>query len=331
MPSKLARSLKLNIRGRQLKLETPVLVPSFSSKAHVDVGAIFTNLRLFITESFLVSAYDISKHGVSLSGGASAEVLFLDSGGYEASKDRDPMDPLYGVTPSESWSLDKYKAVLRGIDTVMPTFATSFDHPELRNPLSTQIRDAVALFREFPTMGREFLIKPESPDQGSLEVARIAAHVDHFKEFDIVGVTEAELGDSTLGRMQNIARLRQLMDSYKVDKPLHVYGSLDPVCTPLYFLAGADIFDGLSWLRLAYRNELAVYHRNRVPLDFGPGASEDLGLIRSYIENLHYLVSDLTPRLKRYLIDRDERRLGVHSSFFKKVLDDLRVTLPGVV
>ena len=331
MPSKLARSLQLSIRGTQLELETPVLVPSFSSKALVDVGYIFANLSTFLTESYLVSAYDISRHGIRLSEGASTEAVFLDSGGYEVSKEHDGMDPLYGVPPSSSWSLDDYKTVLRQIDTIVPIFATSFDHPRFRSPLPRQIEDAVALFREFPTMGREFLIKPESHDERGLDVSRIASHIHQFSEFDIVGVTEAELGDSTLDRMHNIARLRQLMDSCRVHKPLHIYGSLDPVCTPLYFLAGADIFDGLSWLRLAYRNELAVYHRNRIPLDFEASESDDRGLMRSYIANLHYLDSNLTPRLKRYLIDRDECRLGVHSSFFEKALDDLRVRFPGVV
>ena len=331
MPSKLARSLQLSIRGAQLKLETPILVPSFSSKALVDVEAIFANLQPFITESFLVSAYDIFHHGIELPNGAPAEVLFLDSGGYEVSKDHDRMEPLYGMPLSSSWDLNDYKDVLRNTDTIMPTFATSFDHPNARQPLLEQIEDAVSLFQEFPTMGREFLIKPDSLDQKALDISNLASHVDHFREFDIVGVTEAELGDSTLVRMRNIAFLRQLMDNHKVFKPLHIYGSLDPICTPLYFLAGADIFDGLSWLRLAYRNELAVYHRNRVPLDFGLGEAEDVGLMRSYTANLHYLVSVLTPRLKRYLIDRDEDRLGIHSSFFREALDDLRVRLPGVV
>ena len=59
MPSRLARSLHLSIRGNDLKIESPVLVPSFSSKAFVDVKSIFSVLQPFITESFLVSAYDI--------------------------------------------------------------------------------------------------------------------------------------------------------------------------------------------------------------------------------------------------------------------------------
>ena len=331
MPSKLARSLHLSVRGDQLKLETPILVPSFSSKALVNVEAVFSTLQPFITESFLVSAYDISHHGIRLPDGAPAEVLFLDSGGYEVSKDHDQMEPLYRARLFNSWNLDDYKDVLRNTDTIMPTFATSFDHPNTRQPFSKQIDDAVSLFQEFPAMGREFLIKPESPNQRVVDISNLTSHVEHFREFDIVGVTEAELGDSTLARMRNIAFLRQLMDSYKIFKPLHIYGSLDPVCTPLYFLAGADIFDGLSWLRLAYRDELAVYHRNRVPLDFGLGETEEVGLMRSYMANLHYLVSVLTPRLKRYLLDRDECRLGIHAGFFGEALDNLRVRLPGVV
>ncbi len=49
--------------------------------------------------------------------------------------------------------------------------------------------------------------------------------------------------------MQNIAKLRKALDKAGLNIPLHVFGSLDTVTTPLYFLAGADIFDGLTWLR----------------------------------------------------------------------------------
>ena len=331
MPSRLARSLHLSIRGNDLKIESPVLVPSFSSKAFVDVKSIFSVLQPFITESFLVSAYDIVHHGIRLPEGAPAEVLFLDSGGYEVYSDHDPMKPLYETLSTAPWLLEDYQSILNDTETIMPTFATSFDHPDLRQAIAVQIEDAVKLFQEFPVFGREFLVKPESHHQKFVDMTSIASHVDAFREFDIIGLTEAELGDSVLMRMSNIAILRQLMDIRKIQKPLHIYGSLDPVCTPLYFLAGADIFDGLSWLRFAYRDELAVYHRNRVPLDFDPSASEDVGRMRSYTANLHYLVSVLTPRLKRYLIDRDECRLGTHSGFFAETLDNLRVRTPGVV
>ena len=156
------------------------------------------------------------------------------------------------------------------------------------------------------------------------------AEVRRFSEFDVIGVTETELGESVLERMANIALVRQAMDAARVTKPLHIFGSLDPVCTPLYFLAGADIFDGLSWLRFSYREDMAVYHKNRGPLEFGSVEKETRALVRSYVANLHYL-RDLSRRLQRYLIDKKATRLGRHQEFFMESLDNLRVQLPGVV
>ena len=154
--------------------------------------------------------------------------------------------------------------------------------------------------------------------------------VHRLSEFDIVGITETELGDSILDRMANIALLRKAMDAAGIIKPLHVFGSLDPICTPLYFLAGADIFDGLSWIRFAYWKDVAIYHKNRSPMDFGTSESEYKGLVRSCAANLYYL-SDLKRRLDRYLIDMDLKRLGKHVALFEQAVDDLHVKLRGVV
>lgn len=332
MRSKLARSLSLTMRGNQIGVKTPLLVPSFSSKAVDDVCAVFETLRPDITDSFLVSAYDIFHHKLQVPAGAAAEVLFLDSGGYEVSKDPEHMEPIYGQQKNMRWSFDNYRKVSSELDTIMPTFLTAFDHPKVRKPLPDQIDDALDFFREVPQFGREILVKPGSADEHLLDIHQVMSQVHRFNEFDIIGVTEAELGDSMMERMENIARLRQSMDSNDVLKPLHVFGSLDPVCTPLYFLAGADVFDGLSWLRFAYSNDVAMYHRNRVSLEFGPEEGERRGLIRSYAGNLYYLAHTLTTRLKKYLLDGDIRRLETHSTFFQEALDNLRVKLPkGVV
>ena len=129
MPSKLARSLPLTIKGRELKVRTPLLIPSFSSKAGTDVVEIFETLKLSIIESFLVSAYDVKYNGVILPDTALAEVMFLDSGGYEASKDFDLLDPVYPSAEPLAWSKEEYRAILEVVDPIMPTFITAFDHP----------------------------------------------------------------------------------------------------------------------------------------------------------------------------------------------------------
>lgn len=330
MPSRLARSLQLDIRGQAINVQTPLLIPSFSTKALIDIRKVFEALQPSITESLLISAYDISFSSIEAPSNDFAEVLFLDSGGYEIAKDYDIMKPLYPSPDAKSWSIEEYRKVLGMIDPVMPTIITSFDHPDERRKVPEQIAFAIETFKEFPELGRELLIKPETKGQTLVSIPSVTAQVQRFSEFDVIGITEDELGTSILERMANIARVRIAMDAECIVKPFHVYGSLDPVCTPLYFLAGADIFDGLSWLRFSYWNDMAVYHRNRAPLQFGIKEHERRALVRSYGENLFYL-SDLTRRMHRYLLDKDEDRLGTHSEFFKESLDELRVRLKGVI
>ena len=329
MPSKLARSIPLTMRGKPVNVKTPLLVPSFSSKALVDVDPVFEALKPSITESFLVSAYDV-KHGkIKLPGYPFAEVMFLDSGGYEVSKDHDLLDPLYPEAVPKDWTIEEYREVLRDVDPIMPTFVTAFDHPSERKTISQQIDAAVGTFKDFPCLGREILFKPEIKGQDLVPIPNLIAEVSRCTEFDIVGITETELGDSFLERMANIAKVRVAMENANLSKPLHIFGSLDPVCTPLYFLAGADVFDGLSWIRFAYQDDIAVYHRNNTLLKFGITDRDKLSLARSYDANLHYL-SELKGRFTRYLLDRDENRLGRHGQFFATCLDDLRGVLRGV-
>lgn len=334
MPSKLARSLPLEIKGERLSVETPLLVPSFSSKAleyaKGNTQKVFGVLQESITESVLISAYDLSYKYIEAPEYAFAEVMFLDSGGFEASTDHDLMDPLYPSQNPRDWTLEQYQTELDKFDSAMPLFISSFDHPEVRIPLPDQIIAAKDLFKRYPNAGREFLVKPESIGSQYLKIPRIIAEIDQFSHFDVIGFTEEELGRSVVERMTHIAKIRTAMDSAGVVKPIHVFGSLDPVCTPLYFLAGADVFDGLSWIRFSYWKDLAVYHRIRGALNFGGTTKEKQTLVQSYDANLQYL-NVLTDRMKRYLVEGDEGEFETHADFVRQCLNDLRARIKGVV
>ena len=306
------------------------MVPSFSSKAGTDVDEVFETLKRSITESFLVSAYDVKYEKITIPGNALAEVMFLDSGGYEVSKDIDVTDPYYPSPEPRPWTMERYRNVLEKADPIMPTFVTSFDHPLERKSISQQVDAAIETFRDFPGFGREILLKPEEVGQAYIPIDNLTAQVSRLSEFDIVGVTETELGESILERMTNISRVRTAMDVHGVTKPLHIFGSLDPVCSPLYFLAGADIFDGLSWIRFSYQGDLALYHKNSTPFQFGIVDGDGLNRFRSLDANLHYL-SELKGRLRRYLRDGNESRLGAHGDFFARSLNELHAALEGVV
>ena len=139
MRSELARSISLTIRGRPINVKTPLLVPSFSSKALVDVDRLFEELSPSITECFLISAYDLHYNLIQLPAYELAEVAFLDSGGYEAAKNHDEMDPLYQAGKANEWTIGSYRSLLDTVDFIMPTFVTAFDHPSERRPIEEQI------------------------------------------------------------------------------------------------------------------------------------------------------------------------------------------------
>lgn len=82
------RTLKLN--GVEIE-RTPLLVPSFSSKGFPEVDKIIKYSSELIDGITLVSAYDLHYGKVSPPFDFSS-LIFLDSGGYEASKDTDLSD-----------------------------------------------------------------------------------------------------------------------------------------------------------------------------------------------------------------------------------------------
>ena len=75
---------------------------------------------------------------------------------------------------------------------------------------------------------------------------------EEFASFDVVAITEKGLGESPIDRMAAIARLRRALDEANCRMPIHVFGSLDPLSICLYAMAGAEIFDGLTWLRYVF-------------------------------------------------------------------------------
>ena len=209
----------------------------------------------------LISAYDLHYGAVGTSFDFPS-LLFLDSGGYEASKDTDLSDFGDREHVPREWSQEMHEAALVGWKPSVPSVIISYDHPKMKLPIKEQITRAEAMAPGRADVMREILLKPETEAQTLLKVDSIIANVHRLAGFSAIGVTEKEIGNSVLSRMQNIARLRLALDNVGIDVPLHVFGSLDTVTTPLYFLAGADIFDGLTWLRFAFHEGHTLYKQN---------------------------------------------------------------------
>ena len=317
----LAAAREIRANGQSIG-KSPLLVPSFSSKGFSQVSGIVDAMSETITEGILISAYDVGKKIITEIP-TFPEFFILDSGGYECSKDADISDHNMNTYREIPWTIDEVRTVLEGWQSTQPTLAVSYDHPKARCSLAEQIERAKDLFKGRP-FGRELLIKPSTPGSAFVHVRDVKAEIASLKGFDVIGFTEKELGSCIFDRMKAIKKIREALDAEGLEIPIHVFGSLDPISTPLYFFSGADIFDGLTWLRYAYVEGQAVYGHNAGLIKYGPRVS-DIGIWhRLWAENYQEMIN-LQFRLKRYLNeDRSLAHFDARSRcLFENTVQDL--------
>ena len=322
----LAKRRGLFFKGREVA-RTPILVPSFSSKGFPRIEEIVQFSEEFISEEILVSAYDVYYNKI-IPPFDFASIIFLDSGGYEASRDPDLSDTQeHNYTPKE-WNFDLYRQVLEAWNARSPTVVVSYDHPKERQPVHEQISNAKNTFQNSIEVLREILLKPETTSQQFLQIESIIENIHSLVDFSAIGVTEKELGSSVLERMENIARIRIALDKAGIRSPIHVFGSLDTITTPMYFLAGADIFDGLTWLRYAFKDGYTIYRHHIGPLELGLGTKNHLIEAQCWTNNLNYM-RELHLQMRRFLKVGDFDCFDHHGDLFKKayqsIAEDLEV------
>lgn len=304
----------LRIGGNTIA-RTPAIIPSFSSKGFPEVEKIVESLSQVITESALVSAYDFSYKFLATPP-SYPEYLILDSGGYECSKDMELSDTRSNNYHETEWSLGRLVAVLDSWSAPQPTFAVSYDHPRERIPLADQLARARDLFSA-RSFGRELLIKPPAETHIRVDIDSVIENIDALGDFDIIGFTEAELGYSIFDRMRKIAQVRRALDAAGIDSPIHIFGSLDTISTPLYFLSGADVFDGLTWLRYCYLEGQAVYGKNAAAIKYGIRINDADIDPRIWFDNYQEIVN-LQFAMKRYLRESTFKAFGKIGPFLEK-------------
>lgn len=346
MPSKPplpCRSNPLRHQPSGVVIETPLLVPSFSSKGFSlgkdkagrdksEVGQILETASEVVTGVYLISAFDIATGHLPPPGKLpmKPELIIVDSGGYEVSDESDLSEVVRPSAGGSPWSLEKLETVLDAWPESMPAIFVSYDHFRERKPFAKQISGARNLFRKRRAQLNCFLIKQETHKQTSLEqvLKTATAQADELRSFDVIGLTEKGLGKSPLERMVRIAKLRRALDEAKVVSPIHVFGSLDPVSITLYFIAGAEIFDGLTWLRYAFvkdsgsfKDQCAYIH-GYATFAHGVHVDDQNQRLRVMAANYYYL-EDLTERLKHFESTRDFSKLP-HPEFMREASEKLQ-------
>ena len=344
----LARSRRI-ILGNDVELSTPLLIPSLSSGAlgpipferspgrrpEMTVCSIVHSQSLIagIDESLLISAYDI-KHGFLVdkdafqanfkrSRYAQPRILVIDSGWYEKNGSPQGSQFAIGMGEPRPWIESDYTETIDALDEELRPIIVSWDRV---GPYTEQIRRAQKFFGGRDHIASDLLLKPTASsrfhnfDRLSLE------DTANLRAFDIVGVTERELGETVLDRLVNIAKLRQLLDAANVAAPVHIFGGLDPLWTPLYFAAGADLFDGLGWLRFAYREGVAMHWTAGTLFD---GQITKRSLQAQFSVSLQNLdeINRLSEDMRRFALRKGDWNIFNRGEFLKPIYESLQERL----
>ncbi len=315
-------------------ITTPLLVPSFSSKGFgtgragaKEVGKLLDVSKEQLTDAMLISAYDLHYARVRRPRSAVANVTFVDSGGYETSQYQDLSATFIQETKPLAWDERRLKRVYQRWPDYVPAVFVSYDR---RGSVSRQAGAAVTLLSEFSQHLHAFLVKPRTKRDQFISVDDIVANLDLIGRFQLLGITEKELGSSMIERMETISRLRLALDDAGLQRVvIHVFGGLDPITVPLYFLAGAEIFDGLTWLRFGYYDGAALYRQNSAVRRYGVHQSDDQVKLLSLRQNLIQL-SELTMQLRRFLTDCDFAKLTPDGTRLREAYDLLFSKNPRV-
>lgn len=333
-----ARSSTIRHRTSGVALQTPLLIPSFSSKGFArskkdgksEISKILAASGEFLIEAYLISAYDIHYGNLPAPKDLpfTPELIFLDSGGYEISTDRDYSSVIDPLPAAEPWGLSMLQSVLGAWPDELPLAMVSYDHHKDRKPIAEQISTARKLFRKYHQHIHLLLIKPETTTQTLLDEAlkSVVADAAQLSSFDIIGVTEKELGRSMLDRMVQIARLRLALDDADVKAPIHVFGSLDPLSVCLYYISGAEVFDGLTWIRYGYNCGCCMYTHNHGVLRYGLDVRDDLVKSRAMADN-YYCLQDLQRRLREFEATKKWDKLAPHAGLLEDARDSLATRL----
>jgi hypothetical protein len=317
--SVLARSSSILHPGGA-RIATPLLVPSFSSRGFgkgrngkAVVRSYFALMKDFLTESYLISTFDLHHRILPVPRSATTELVIVDSGGYESGV----VDDLSAYTETSSsaaaWKKGHHAAVLARWPTRIPALLVSFDR---YGTVANQLKAARKQALMYPEQLHAFLWKPLHRGGDYLDPELLRPVVSQIADFAVLGVTEKELGGTIPKRLAVLSALRRFLDSQGVNTPIHVFGGLDPLSVTLYFLAGAEIFDGLTWLRYGFDKGLAVYKENSYTMSGGPDAYESRRA--KLIADNYFTFTLLEQALRAFLSNRDLTTITPHPDVVRR-------------
>lgn len=270
----LVRPQELIVRGKTLRL--PAFVFSLSShETQVTPTEGAPLLHYLESGAILISAYDAwkKKRDSSLSTSvkklnSSTDILFLDSGNYEANR----KDDLHSKKRKPNgWKKEYYwKTTAR----ISPDIAFTFDTV---NPKGTPEKIANRIAANFRAddralIKRDYVLCPiihlPKEHYGSISecAAQIVSSVANKIDPVMLAIPERELGDGLLERVKTVRDIRKALNELGKYYPLHLLGTGNPISMIALAAAGADSFDGLEWCRtVADYDKGFLFHFQQFP------------------------------------------------------------------
>lgn len=266
-------------------VSTPILVPSFSSRGFPDIAELFRDVSTDLRRSCLLSAFDLACGALKVDLSGVADLVLIDSGVFETTPIAVAVDGSASPPATAVWTRDMYHAYLASIPNTANALVVSFDH---YGDVHDQLERAAADFALAPAAARDFLLKPLTRDAhvGADLLSGANSLLDHV---DVLGVTEKELGDSVLERCTALIRIRRLLSLSERELPIHVFGAITPGSVLAYFMCGADIFDGLNWLRYEYGTHGIGHIQDAALVAGDPSRPDDQVILDTARANIRYL------------------------------------------
>ena len=292
---------------------TPIIAPSFSSRGFPYISQVWSDIRYQLYGVCLVSALDIAEGRIPVEVTDMVNLTIIDSGLYESREDLSEASGHYTTPSCQSWSRSQYHDTLNTIDKTANIVLVNFDHP---CDIEEQIRMASEDFSRASNAAADFLLKPESKGE-LLNLATLRDFARPLAQFDAIGITAREAGTSFINRCRSIVTLRDILNDAGLDIPIHVFGAISPREVFTYFFSGADIFDGLTWLRSAYRKCSLIPVEEAATEDSKWKLMDVELLSRERVDNLGYLFR-MQESMCRYIKHRDIEQLATNFPIIRK-------------
>lgn len=303
-------------RTKRLGIECPLLVPSFSSHGFPAVREFIDALRADIGDLCLISAFDVAHGHAPADFETLADVLVLDSGLYESHSAPVTVDTHLPRAATDEWPRSDYRRFLTAVGPKLPLTNAIVVSYDTYAPLAAQVEAAREDFDNVPDAAHDLLIKPDR--RGALVDLDLRGL--SLEEFDVFGVTERELGKSAIDRCRGLITLRRALDAAGIAAPIHVFGSIMPAVVTAYFLCGADMFDGLNWLRVGL-NDMWAGAPSEFAVAHGFGRLDDREVdLQLWRRNLRFL-RHTQAALRAFSSDRDKETLRRELPFASASLD----------